>query len=162
DGVRAVRPGDCPLCGMPLVSAAANADRATLHDGPYDMTLSAEPIGDAEKPSSRQLRFTLFREGRLFRGLIVTHEHLLHLIVVSADLSFFDHVHPVLQPDGSFVLDYEFPGPGRYLLFADVTPRGDRNQVFRFPVTVGVEEPAAEVGAALTVSPVFGVQLKHD
>jgi hypothetical protein len=70
------------------------------------------------------------------------HEHLLHLIVVNEDLSFFDHIHPVRQDDGSFTINYKFPRNGGYLLFADITPRGERAQVFRMPVEVGPNSAA--------------------
>jgi hypothetical protein len=73
---------------------------------------------------------------------MTVHEHPLHLIVVSADLDFFDHVHPTLQPDGSLVLAYRFPRPGPYLLYAELTPAGERAQVFRLPVSVRL--PAGE------------------
>lgn len=33
-------------------------------------------------------------------------------------------------------MDYIFPRPGKYLLFADITPFGNRNQIFRIPVSV--------------------------
>jgi hypothetical protein len=80
----------------------------------------------------------------------------MHLIVVSEDLAFFDHVHPVAQPEGNFTLDYDFPSPGRYVLFADVTPAGARGQTFRLPVSVrdasgSMAAPAAP--AVLSVSP---------
>jgi len=57
-------------------------------------------------------------------------------MVVSRDLSFFDHVHPITQPDGSLSLDYIFPNGGEYLLYSDITPEGDANQVFRIPISV--------------------------
>ena len=66
----------------------------------------------------------------------MVHEHPLHLIVVSNDFTFFDHVHPSVQPDDSLALSYAFARPGQYLLYADVTPSGARSQVFRLPVTV--------------------------
>ena len=70
----------------------------------------------------------------------------MHLTVVSTDLARFDHVHPVPQPDGTLQLDYRFPAPGHYLVYAEYMPRGERDQVFRFPLDVGV--PPAPVGPA--------------
>jgi len=75
-------------------------------------------------------------DGSVVRDLAVVHTKKLHLIVASEDLSFFDHVHPQPQADGALALDYVFPHAGNYLLYADLTPTGDRNQVFRLPVTV--------------------------
>ncbi len=84
-----------------------------------------------------QLKLTARREdGSVITSLAVVHTRKLHLIIASKDLSFFDHVHPEQQTDGSLILEYAFPAPGEYTLYADFTPTGDRNQVFAIPVTV--------------------------
>jgi hypothetical protein len=57
------------------------------------------------------------------------HEKLIHLFVVSFDLSVFAHVHPELQADGSFLLDWNFPKPGPYQLYADFFPSGGTPQI---------------------------------
>ena len=80
-------------------------------------------------------------DGRIVEHLAVVHTKKLHLIIVSRDLSFFDHVHPEQQPDGSLILDYAFPTAGDYVLYADCTPVEDRNQVFALPVTVSGTPP---------------------
>lgn len=61
----------------------------------------------------------------------------LHVIIVNDDLSVFQHVHPHLLANGHFVLDERFPGPGRYHIYADATPAGLEQQVFRFDVNLG-------------------------
>jgi hypothetical protein len=99
------------------------------------------PAGAAiQYPSPGQkvrLRFTpRHKDGSVVASLDVVHTKKLHLIVVRRDLSIFDHVHPDLQRDGSLLLDYEFAEPGEYVLYADCTPSGDRNQVFPLHVTV--------------------------
>jgi hypothetical protein len=48
----------------------------------------------------------------------------IHLMVVSEDLSWFHHVHPEEQTDGSYTIAETFPGCGKYLLFADFKPKG--------------------------------------
>jgi len=56
------------------------------------------------------------------------HERLLHLFIVSRDLSHFAHLHPDPQPDGSFVMKEAVP-PGEYMLFADFLPNGGSSQM---------------------------------
>jgi hypothetical protein len=90
-------------------------------------------------------RFTPLVRGQTLRDLALVHEHLMHLIVVSSDLTYFDHVHPDIQPDGSLTLAYTFPKAGNYLLFSDITPAGERNQVFRLPVTVQSQPSDAQL-----------------
>ncbi|MDP9173636.1 MAG: hypothetical protein M3O30_07195 [Planctomycetota bacterium] len=145
DGVVSETRGDCPLCGMPMVPILFSP-RTTLHDSQYDMRLVTTPqAGQIHPGEPVLLRFTPMRGSEVLRDLALVHERLLHLIVVSADLSFFDHVHPVMQPDGSLILSYTFPRAGPFLLFADITPRGERSQIFRLPVNVVPAQPTAEL-----------------
>jgi len=136
DGIISENPGVCPLCGMQLMPIRRNPP-TELHLPEYDMRLECNPkSGDVIAGKPVTLTFTPLHNGQLFRDLLVVHEKLLHLIMISADFSFFDHVHPVMQPDGSLQLVYTFPNPGTYLLYADITPAGQRAQVFRLPVVV--------------------------
>jgi len=148
DAMRSSTSGVCRICGMPLVPVQRTLPTA-LHGDAYTMKL--ERNGDT-------LRFMpqFAATGETVRDLLVVHEHLLHLIVVSDDLSFFDHVHPVRQSDGSFTLDYKFPHAGQFLLFADITPRGERAQVFRLPVTIDGDAPRA---AKIDVSPALAREI---
>ena len=152
DGMRSTTPGECKLCGMPLVPLQ-QARTKELHDPKFVMKFERR---------GNMLRFVpqLADSGETLRNLVVVHEHLLHLIVVSDDLVFFDHVHPMIQKDGSFLLDYEFPHDGRYLLFADVTPRGERSQVFRLPLAIGSAETRRRDGPAdLSISPTLAREI---
>lgn len=54
----------------------------------------------------------------------VSHEKKLHLIAVSEDLSYFDHVHPEWKGNGEFVVKTQFPQGGKYRLYADFIPKG--------------------------------------
>jgi Cu+-exporting ATPase len=52
------------------------------------------------------------------------HEKLLHLIVVSKDLSYFNHIHPEYKGKGEFAITTSFPAGGEYKLIADYVPTG--------------------------------------
>ena len=54
----------------------------------------------------------------------IMHEKLLHLIVVSKDLTYFDHLHPEYVGGGQFEINTKFPAGGHYQLIADFTPQG--------------------------------------
>jgi uncharacterized membrane protein len=166
DGIISEMQGTCPLCGMALVPLR-RVPPATLHAAGYDMRLETGPGAVALAQAPVLLRFVPLRQGRPLRDLTVVHEHLLHLIVVSADFDFFDHVHPTPQPDGALALSYVFPRPGPYLLYADVTPAGERAQVFRLPVVVqarpGDPDPATTAGGPdLRPSPSFSKAVDGD
>jgi hypothetical protein len=59
------------------------------------------------------------------------HERPFHLFAISDDLREFSHLHPVLQPDGSFELSGVSFGSGPYQLYADFLPVGGTPQLIR-------------------------------
>lgn len=54
----------------------------------------------------------------------VHHEQKMHLIAVSEDLSYFDHLHPEWKGNGHFTVKTRFPYGGKYSLYADFIPQG--------------------------------------
>ncbi|CEK14775.1 predicted membrane protein [Chthonomonas calidirosea] len=115
------------------------------------------PISSPRPDQLVRLVFTPRYQGQILHNLATVHEKKMHLIVVSQDLSFFDHIHPQLQPNGTLLIDYAFPFAGNFLLFADITPFGDRNQVFRIPVhVVGSPPPPKPLLLTPAQAKVFG------
>jgi hypothetical protein len=73
------------------------------------------------------------------------HEKLFHLFLVSQDLEYFSHEHPVLGSDGWFRLKTRLPRPGTYRLLADFDPTGGTPQLSaRTFSTEGWETPASQ------------------
>jgi len=128
------QPGKCPKCGM-------NLKKATTDKFSVAVKPAAGKV-EAGKPAS--LTFTIKDP----TGLAVTkveavHEKLLHLLIVSKDLSWFRHEHPVVQKDGTFTLNFTFPQGGDYILYHDFTPPNVGQQVVQVPLTVEGTAPAA-------------------
>jgi len=61
--------------------------------------------------------------GKPINQFKLEHEKLMHLIVVSKDLSFFEHLHPRYKGEGLFTVSTNFPTGGEYKLFADFVPK---------------------------------------
>jgi hypothetical protein len=81
--------------------------------------------------------------GAVVTGYDVDMTKIMHMIVVSDDLTDFRHVHPVLQPDGHLVIDLALPErPGGYHVFIDGLPHGIGRQVFRFDIPSTIKGPA--------------------
>ncbi|MEV0334747.1 hypothetical protein [Nocardia sp. NPDC050717] len=53
-----------------------------------------------------------------------SHDKDLHLIVVRRDMAGFQHVHPVLDPAGTWTVPLNLSRAGDYRVFADFTPAG--------------------------------------
>lgn len=70
------------------------------------------------------------------RALEYVHERPLHLLVVSADLVEFEHVHPSLVAGDRYELTHTFKHGGRYRLYADFTAPGAAQRVESFDLTL--------------------------
>jgi hypothetical protein len=115
-------PGKCPRCGMTLLLKVP--DRIE-----YPLFLSVEPKAIQPGQEARLLLRVLDPAGQQVRRFETVHEKLIHLFIISEDLEFFAHVHPVFQPDGSFVYKTVLPKPGMYRLLADYYPAGSVPQL---------------------------------
>jgi len=121
--VRSKVPGKCPRCGMTLVAGIPDEREFPVHITtapkilrPNEETLLTFRVEDpvSEKP---------------VRDFEIMHEKLFHLFLISQDLQFFEHVHPAMQPDGSFDLDVKFPHAGLYRTLSDFYPKGATPQL---------------------------------
>lgn len=64
------------------------------------------------------------KDGGRINEFDINHEKLLHLIVISKDLSYFNHIHPEYKGNGVFEIANDFPAGGEYRLIADFKPTG--------------------------------------
>src|SRR5688572_25034428 len=125
-------PGKCPVCGMDLVPMK-DVNTSPL----YEMTLSTNP----ETPESGKAVKMIFMPKQKGNDSIQVpldevHEKKLHVILVSKDLGWYDHIHPEYQADGTYTIEEVFPGGGEFIVFADYQPTGAGNHVDRKTVFV--------------------------
>jgi major membrane immunogen (membrane-anchored lipoprotein) len=83
-------------------------------------------------------------DGKAIRDFDINHEKKMHLIVVSKDLSFFNHIHPEYKGEGSFEIVSKFPNPGDYKLIADYIPSGGSATTQSEWITVSGTAPEPE------------------
>ncbi|HEX9988269.1 MAG TPA: heavy metal translocating P-type ATPase [Chloroflexia bacterium] len=66
------------------------------------------------------------------------HEAEMHLIVVSRDLSYFAHIHPMTEGvTGQYQVSHTFPSAGEYLLYDEFELAGKGDEVHSFTLQVG-------------------------
>ena len=99
-----------------------------------ELSMDAGKIS-AAKPVRIRLR-ALDKSGEAIRHFEYVHEKSIHLLVASADLAEFDHIHPELTPDDSYEVPYTFAHGGKYRLWADYSLPGEAPRVDAFDVTV--------------------------
>jgi len=106
-----------------------NAHSLQTTDAVIDLATTPEHIS-AHTPAT--LRFSLKdRDGKPLSGITVSHDRILHVIVVSEDFTVFAHLHPedfgAVTPEmiqkAQFSVNYSFPKAGRYLVALDFAVR---------------------------------------
>lgn len=127
------KPGKCPKCGMTLVRTR----RPEMAE--YDVKLATTPA--VVKPGEKfRLSFLIShpKTGELVKEFNIVHDMPFHLFVVSQDLTYFAHLHPKQQADGSFTIETMVPKAGSYIIYCDIFPVGGMLQVaHRSLITAG-------------------------
>lgn len=149
------KPGKCPKCGMDLV---VKDETASIKK--YKMNFNYEPA-KLEAGKAATFHFMPVVEGNndVTVPLDVVHEKKIHLIIVSKDLSYFEHIHPQAAADGHYLINVlpssqaytngignnetKFQYGGEYVLFADYMPTGGEHQLERIPFSVDGKEKSA-------------------
>ncbi|HEX6916151.1 MAG TPA: heavy metal-binding domain-containing protein [Chitinophagaceae bacterium] len=132
----------CPKCGMKL----EHSDAPVAAAGSYFMQFAATPAVIA---SGKDVALSFIPKNRNAEGeqvaLDIEHEKKIHLILVSEDLSWFDHIHPEYTSSGSYVVTEKFPAGGNYIAFADYKPAGAGHVVDKFDLKVSGKAPASKI-----------------
>ncbi len=161
--VRSATPGKCPRCGMTLVSNLPEPSE-------YPLEFRAEP---KQIPANQDVTL-IFRvldpkTSQPVTSFNVVHEKLFHLFLVSQDLTYFSHEHPVLANDGWFRLRTRLPRPGTYRLLADFDPGGGTPQLsaktfstagFTTPFELSIVHPAPDMSPQRGEN--LGVEIRTD
>jgi hypothetical protein len=131
--VMSEEPGKCPKCGMTLVRTRRP------EAAEYEVRLTTTPA--VVKPG-QDFRLTFFfshpKTGAPVKEFNIVHDMPFHLFVVSQDLTYFAHIHPEQQADGSFTIETMVPKAGSYIIYCDVFPVGGMPQVVhRSLITAG-------------------------
>ncbi|MDZ4747132.1 MAG: heavy metal-binding domain-containing protein [Saprospiraceae bacterium] len=123
---------NCNKCGMPLehMDHIPKAGNYLMEIKPSAETIIAgSPVTLSLTPKNKD-------NMNIPVPLDVEHEKKIHLIAVREDLSWFDHIHPEYQSDGSYLVKETFPSGGKYLLYADYKPSGSTHQLEKTEIKV--------------------------
>ena len=115
--IRQHDPGTCPRCNMKLVAGLPEPIE-------YHLDLTASPRAlKTGQPIELTFAVTDPWKDRPVTKFQVVHERLFHMFVVSHDLEFFLHDHPVFGADGKFhYRNLVLPTPGMYRVLGDFYP----------------------------------------
>jgi hypothetical protein len=142
--VRADKPGVCPRCGMKLVLKIPER-----MEYPLEVVCSPQPLRPGQ-PSHFVFHVLDPDSNKTVRNFEIVHEKLMHLFIVSENLEYFAHEHPVLQPDGTFSLALTLPFGGMYRLLADFYPSGAVPQLALSTIFVSGVSPSVKLAPSST------------
>lgn len=150
------KPGACPVCGMDLEHYDGGEDNGLTYTMQYSSNPAQLSVG---VPATLSFIPRVVGNEKEAVALDLQHEKKIHLIIVSNDLSYFEHIHPDYQADGSYQIkvlgkgqsyndgsgknETRFDNGGQYVLFADYKPTGGAHQVEKIELDVaGTPKPA--------------------
>lgn len=152
------KPGECPVCGMTLEHFDEGQDNGLN----YTMKFASSPASlKAGEAGSFSFTPKIIGKESEAVALDLQHEKKIHLIIVSDDLSYFEHIHPEYKASGDYTINvlgangnyangpgqYEtrFEYGGNYFMFADYKPTGASHQVEKINFNVSGKPRAAQV-----------------
>jgi hypothetical protein len=114
---------------VPLPHATANSHGHADHPGGQPSSSSpqaqAKLISPSQVSPNQPVPITIEiqnAQGQPISKFDQFQEQLMHLIVVSNDFHYFNHIHPEYQQKGRFTITMTVPRPGGYTLFSDYKP----------------------------------------
>ncbi len=124
------------------LAVAAPVEAAQLYQGKDVTIVGAQPMRAylQETPAPNgAIHFDMWEvsDGKVVHDYDWDMTKLMHMIVVSDDMRYFDHIHPSLLPNGHWSIDYSPAERGLYHIYLDGIPHGIGRQVFRFDVPEG-------------------------
>ena len=128
--IRSNKEGVCSRCGMKLKAGIPE---------PIEFPVDLKVTPRVPKPGAKtELEFTVRdpQNARQIEHFEIVHEKLFHMFVVSRDMNFFVHDHPVFGDDRKFRFDMVFPQAGLYRVLADFYPEGATPQLIAKTVIV--------------------------
>jgi hypothetical protein len=134
-------PAESPMdTSAPQSSATHLPGGLQVSENGYTLDAAASLPAGAATPVSFRI---LGPDGRPVTAYETAHDEDLHLIAVRRDLTGYQHVHPVLAPDGTWSIPLDLTA-GSWRLFADFDPAGD--------------DPAIVLGADVAVAGTYTPQ----
>lgn len=112
--------------------------------------LSAPTVIKAGEPATWTLKIVDAQTGAPVADFDRVHEKLMHLLLISSDLSWFNHLHPEYKGEGVFTISAVLPKAGSYKLYADYTPKGKTQEVAQYELATDGATPAPSTTQLVT------------
>ena len=101
---------------------------------PYRVSLKYNPsVPKAGQPTLITIKIAENQTQNRVKEFDLLHEKLMHVIIVSEDLSSFSHIHPIFDDKGGmFIVYHLFPETGKYKIWVDFKPKNGNQTLVTF------------------------------
>jgi hypothetical protein len=145
--------------GGPQATAGSEVGGLAISSGGY--TIVPGPVANG------QLSFAIRgSDGKVANQFATVHEKNLHLIVVRRDFTGYQHLHPVMAPDGTWTVPVSLPSPGLWRAYADFTviapSAAQMALTLGYDLTVPGDYQPSPVPAAARESTVDGMTVTYE
>jgi hypothetical protein len=117
-----VHPGKQAANPSMSAMAAQSVRGLAVSENGFTLALARNTAPQAE-PFALAFRI-VGRDGQTVRDFDVEHTKRMHFIVVRRDMTGFQHLHPTMNPDGTWTVPVRLPEAGSYRVFADFAVGG--------------------------------------
>lgn len=114
--------------------------QASMASKDYAWEVSIPPSASEGRPTEITMLIREQDDGIPVRNLTEQHKKLAHLIVVSKDLAFFDHLHPDVVGPGKMSVKATFPRQGQYIAFLQFATPDKGEQLLRGTLRLGKDD----------------------
>jgi hypothetical protein len=100
----------------------------------FSVSLKYNPtIPEAGQPTLITIKITENQSDKRIKEFDLLHEKLMHVIIVSEDLSYFSHIHPIFdEKERKFTISHVFPETGKYKIWVDFKPKNGNQTLVSF------------------------------
>ena len=104
------------------------------NQNPYHVSLTYNPtVPKAGQPTLITIDVTKMQTNERVKEFDFLHEKLMHVIIVSEDLSYFSHIHPTFDvKEGKFTIYHLFPENSNYKIWVDFKPKNGNQTLVTF------------------------------
>jgi hypothetical protein len=103
----------------------------------YDFKVTPDAPIKTGRTAPLTLEITEKANNLSVRDFTETHEKLMHLIIISSDMTDFQHIHPDVVGPGKLKVNAHFPKTGQYVVFGQFTREAGHESTVRQVLNVG-------------------------
>ncbi len=148
-----------PAVHQAHLAQAKESEGSTRAEGEPTVLLTTDPQQIVAGSPAKMTVSIRDHDNRPLQGLMISHERILHAVIISRDLSFFAHIHPedlgpvtaAMLKDAALPLRFTFPRAGEYLIGFDFAAN---DEAYSKTISITVAQPpvmgSPHVNLALT------------